>query len=89
MLWRCYTCQQQYVFILANRLETTFFSAIDRFELVVFYGSEKQRLVGIEIHGFCKNSNLHGLERFRTFGNNDNVSPVLAFFRFAQIAGGQ
>lgn len=49
-------------------------------------GGEKEFLIGIEVKSFSEHSELHRLQVFRTFGDDDHVSPVLSREWFAKPA---
>ena len=63
--------------------------AEDGLERLVVYRREVEALVGVEIQGLRDDPVLHGLQVFRTFGDDDDVGPVLSLYRLAQPAGRQ
>ena len=61
----------------------------DRFQFIIVDRREEQPLVGIQVHGLGDDTVLHGLQVFRTFGDDDDVGTVLSRQWLAQSAGRQ
>ena len=86
LLGRCDTCQQQHV-IVFEVFETThgdrsLGSLSHSLQPVIVERREEELLIGIEVHLFDQNPELHRSQVLRTLRDDDDVCPILPLHRF-------
>ena len=83
---RCNPREQQHMFVAADVIEFPFTAAVCRHEFAVLQRGEVEFLVGIQVHGFGDDPELHGAQVLGAFGHDDDVGPGLAVAGFSQPA---